>query len=297
MIYNIAPTETPFVRRARKGSADAVFHEWQQDDLAAASSTNAQPEGNNFTSFDVITPTVRVGNYCQIFEKTISVSDTSEAVKKAGRAREMAIQTVKRMKEIKRDFEKNVLENIAADSADPRKLGGMGAWLKTNVDLGAGGVNPTYTTFPNATRTDGTTRTFTKTMLDNVVGLAWDNGGEPSVLFVGKANKVKVSAFTGIASSTYDIAQGNRSQKQVAIQGAAGVYVHDFGVLEVIPDRFQRVRDAWVIDPAMVAIDYLRPLKAVPLAKTGDATNKLLVAELTLKVHNEKAHGLIADLN
>jgi hypothetical protein len=296
LISNIAPTETPFFQRAGKGTADAVFHEWQQDDLAAASSTNAQPEGNNFTSFDAIVPTVRVGNYCQIFEKTISVSGTIEAVKKAGRAREMALQTVKKMKEIKRDFEKNCLENIAAVNTDPRKMGTMGAWIKTNTVKGAGGGDPSYTTFPNAARTDGTQVAFTVTMLKTAVGQAWDQGGEPDVLLVGKANKQLASGFAGIATNTYNVETPQRNQKNIAIQGAAGVYVHDFGVLEVIPDRFQRTRDAWVLDMSLISIDYLRSLKTKPLAETGDATNKLLYAELTLRVINEKGLTLIADL-
>ena len=68
IIYNISPTDTPFMSNAGRGSAGAVFHEWQTDALASASTTNAQVEGDD-ASAAAITATVRIGNYTQIFRK------------------------------------------------------------------------------------------------------------------------------------------------------------------------------------------------------------------------------------
>jgi hypothetical protein len=61
-------------------------------------------------------------------------------------------------------------------------------------------------------------------------------------------------------------------------------------------DRFQRERDGWLIDPAMASIAYLRPFSTEALAKTGDAEKRMLIVEWGLKVNNEAAHGLCADL-
>ena len=36
VIYNIAPTETPFMSNAATGTAAQTLHEWQTDGLAAA---------------------------------------------------------------------------------------------------------------------------------------------------------------------------------------------------------------------------------------------------------------------
>ncbi len=36
VIYNISPTDTPFLSSAAKVKASAVLHEWQTDSLAAA---------------------------------------------------------------------------------------------------------------------------------------------------------------------------------------------------------------------------------------------------------------------
>jgi hypothetical protein len=99
-IYNLSPTETPFVTMAAKVKAKAVNHEWQTDELAAAAS-NANIEGDD-SSTNTAVPTVRLNNYCQIFKKTIQVSGTQESVNKAGRDSEIAYQLMKRGKEIKR---------------------------------------------------------------------------------------------------------------------------------------------------------------------------------------------------
>ncbi len=41
VIYNISPTETPFMSSIGKTKATAVYHEWQTDSLAAATTANA----------------------------------------------------------------------------------------------------------------------------------------------------------------------------------------------------------------------------------------------------------------
>ena len=41
---------------------------------------------------------------------------------------------------------------------------------------------------------------------------------------------------------------------------------------------------------------YLRRFQVVDLAKTVDSTKKMLIGEMTLKMQNELAHGLIPDL-
>ena len=71
----------------------------------------------------------------------------------------------------------------------------------------------------------------------------------------------------------------------------------DFGTLQVVPNRFQRERDAWLLDPEYASVCYLRPINSVDLARTGDADKAMLLAEFGLKVSNEAAHGGVFDLN
>jgi len=69
-----------------------------------------------------------------------------------------------------------------------------------------------------------------------------------------------------------------------------------FGALEIIPNRFSRDRDAWVLDKSMWEVKYLRPFQQWELSKTGDSEKRQMVAEFTLCSRQEKASGLIADL-
>ena len=293
VIYDISPTETPILSTLARTKATAVFHEWQSDSLASATSANAAVEGADPTSA-TISPTVRLGNYTQIVQKTIQVSGTLEAVNKAGRKSEKAYQLSKAASELKRDMETILGANQGRDagsSSSARKLGALLSWIKTNTDAGTSGTDPT--TIGVSTRSDGATRTFTETLLKTVVAEVFDSGGNPTMLVVNSGLKQKVSSFAGIAAQRY-MAPGDQP---TTIIGAADVYMSDFGTLSVTPDRFIRTRDAFLIDPEYAAVAYLRPFQTNDLAKTGDSEKTQLLAEFTLEMRNEAAHGLVADLN
>jgi hypothetical protein len=293
IIYNISPTETPFMSSIGKTKATAVYHEWQTDSLAAATTANAAIEGADATSA-TLSPTVRLGNYTQIIQKTVQVSGTLDTVNKAGRKSEKAYQLAKASAELKRDLETILLANqgrSAGSSTIARKLGSILSWIKTNSDVGSGGADPA--TIGVSTRTDGTQRTFTEALLKTVVSEVYVSGGSPKILMVGASGKQKVSSFAGIAAQRY-MAPGNTP---TTIIGAADVYMSDFGTMSVVPNRFMRTRDALVLDPEYAALAYLRPFQTNDLAKTGDSENTQLLAEVTLEVKNEAAHGIIADLD
>jgi hypothetical protein len=126
-----------------------------------------------------------------------------------------------------------------------------------------------------------------------VIQKVWTAGGTPKILMCGPVNKQRVSGFSGIASSRFNIDGG---AKPATLVGAVDIYVSDFGNVQVIANRFQRERDAWVIDPDYAKMTVLRPYAQVELAKTGDAEKRMLIVEWGHKVTAENAHGLAADL-
>ena len=295
VITNISPEETPFMSNIGRETVTNTLYEFQTDVLAAAAA-NAQLEGDDVATFDAVVATVRVQNYAQISRKTIVLSATEEVVNKAGRRSELAYQIAKRSSELKRDQEFILLQNTAADAGNTttaRKTGSLLAFLKTNTSVGAGGANPSYTTLPNATRTDGTQRAFTEVILKDVIQKVWSSGGVPKILMVGPVNKQRVSGFTGIASSRFNIDGG---AKPATLIGAVDIYVSDFGNVQVVPNRFQRERDAFVLDPDYAKMVVLRPYQQIELAKTGDAAKSMLLVEYGLKITAEDAHGIAADL-
>ena len=301
VIFNISPAETPLISNAGRESVGNVFFEWQTDALATAA-TNAQLEADDLGStFDAVTYTVRLGNYCQISRKTVIVGGTEEVVNKAGRTSELAYQIAKKGLELKRDMEFSLLANAANNAgaaATARVSGTLVGYIKTNTDKGAGGADPSYTTTPNSTRTDGTLRAFTETQLKNVAKLVFVAGGNAKTIMTTPAQKQVLSGFGGIATRTYYQNDAVTS----AIIGAADVYISDFGTLSVIPNRFQRAvnttgGEAFFIDWDLVSMVYLRPFQVVPLAKTGDAEKRMLLVEYGLKVKQEAGLGLVTDLS
>ena len=293
VIDNISPEETPFVSNIGRGTISNTAFDWQTDALAAAAA-NAQLEGDE-TSYDAVSATTRLQNYAQISRKSVIISGTEEKVNKAGRRSELAYQIAKRGSELKRDIEFSCLNNqgaVAGNTTTARKTGSMQAFLKTNVNKASDGVDPVYTTIPTDVRTDGTARAFSETILKDVIQQVWTEGGTPKMLLVGSFNKQAVSGFAGIAGSRFNVTGAQPS----TIIAAADIYVSDFGNVSIVPSRFQKASDAFVIDPEYASIDYLRPMQTMDMAKTGDADKKLMIAEWGLRVHTEKAHGLATDL-
>lgn len=292
VIYNISPTDTPIMSSVGKSKATAVYHEWQTDSLAAATTNNAAVEGDDATDA-TMSPTTRLGNYTQIVQKTVKISGTLDAVDKAGRKSEKAYQLAKASAEIKRDIETIISANqgrSAGNSSTARKLGSLLSWITTNSSVGTSGADPT--TIGVSTRTDGTARSFTETILKDVIQQVYSSGGNPKILMVGAYQKQAASAFAGIAAQRY-MAPSNEPTTIIA---AADVYMSDFGTVSCVPNRFMRTRDALILDPEYAALAYLRPFATNELAKTGDSEKTQILAELTLEVRNEAAHGIAADL-
>ena len=293
VIANISPEEVPLQSNIGSENVSNTYFEWQTDSLAATSTT-ARIDGDDVSSFDSTSATTRVGNYTHILRRTLIVADNMGAQDLAGRNDELAYQLAKRGKELRRDVEAVLTDNnaqVAGNSSTARETGGLGAWVATNESVGSGGG---LTTGDGTTaRTDGTQRDFTEAMLKDAMQQAFTSGGQPSILMVGPHNKTVVSGFAGIAAQRYQAP----SDSPTTIIGAADVYLSDFGTLSVTANRFSRERDAWLLDPEYASVCYLRPIQQVELAKTGDAEKRMVLAEFGLKVTNEAAHAVVADLN
>jgi hypothetical protein len=289
VIYSISPTDTPFLSSAAKTKATAVLHEWQTDSLAAAATNNAVIEGDEAT-LDASTATTRLSNSTQIMDKTVVITGTQESVDKAGRASELAYQIAKRAKELKRDMEATITGNIAevgGNSTTARKMGTLGSWVTTNDDLASDGASGAGA--GNAAHTDGTQRAFTEAQLKSVIKSVWNAGGDPSMVMVGPFNKQKLSGFTG-NSTRFD------AGADATLYTSVDVYASDFGQLQVVPNRFSRDRDAYVLDMEYWGRAFLRDFSMHELAKTGDSEKRQLLVEATLESRNEAASGLVADL-
>ncbi|MGB6105645.1 MAG: DUF5309 family protein [Pusillimonas sp.] len=289
-IYRISPEETPFVSAIGKGKASAVLEEWQTDELAAAAN-NKVVQGNEAT-VAAVTPTVRLGNRTQISEKVYAVTGTQEAVAKAGRKSEVSYQDVKKMVELKKDIDFAALQNttaIAAAAAVAPQARGVLGFIHTNTNFAtADGADPDPVT--NTAPTDGTTRQWAETMLQDAGQKAWTNGAKNNLsLYIPAALRALFSTFDANATRNYAI-------KDKEVVATVEAYQGDFGLYKVVNSRHQRDRDVFGIDPAGWSILTLRPFKPQELAKTGDNIKKMVNTEWTLKCNNPLMNFAIRDL-
>ena len=300
IIYDISPEQTPLISNIGQETVSNTLFEWQTDSLAAADATNAQIDGDDVASFTAVTATVRVNNRTQISRKDFLIADNLQFQDLAGRNSEIAYQTVKAGKELRRDMEAVLAANViptAGSTSAARKTGGLSAWLSTNSvsntgSSGTAGANPALTAgIPTTIQTEATNkRAFTEALLKDVVQNCWTEGGEPTMVLLGAHNKQTMSGFAGIAAQRYMAPPGPST-----IVGAADVYVSDFGELSIVPDRFTPARNVFVLDTEYLGVGMLRPMQTVELAKTGDAEKRMILAEYGLIVKNEKACGAIYD--
>lgn len=289
VIYDVSPEETPFYSKCAKAKATNTFHEWQTDALRS-SAANAHVEGDD-TSASAATATVRRGNYTQIFKNAVVIPDTDEGLKKAGRAAEIAYQTLKIAKEQKLDIEKALFDNnayVAGNSTTARELAGAPTWLITNTSFGGSGADANGT--GSNARTDGTQRTFTQTLFDDVMQSIWEQGGSPDSCYLSAFQMNAALGFAGNNNQRSTV----RAEDERVIKHM-DVYVTPWGTVEFIPSRENRSRDVFIMQDDMWAVGVLRPTKNIALAKTGDSTKRQVTTELTLVCKNEKASGMVAD--
>lgn len=295
---SISPTETPFQASVGRRSLENTLYEWPVVELAAAVSTNRVMEGENTPGNDAPTNALRLSNYTQISDKVVEVSDTNNAVNGVSDIQKTAKQVALKMKELKRDMELMCLTPVigaAGASGTARSSASLPAFLRTNTARGAGGTNPTLsgTTngFPNALGTDGTLRALTETLFRNVISLCWGEGAEPKIALCGSGIKQKISTtFTGSATRF-------KQAEDKKVVGAIDVYISDFGELQIVPTRFIRSRDLFVLDPTYARLGFLQTMKQRELARTGHAERRMLSVEWGIQIDNEKAHGAVFDID
>lgn len=292
VIYRVAPEETPFISNIGRTSVSAVYHEWQTEDLAAPSATNAILSGDDAGTLGAGNFTTRVGNYCQISRKTGVVSGTQQSVDLAGRDDELDRQKTLKGLELRRDMEIRVVGNNASrveSGSDARLTGGASAWMTTNTSNGAGGSNGGWSANIVGAATPGTARAFTEDLVKSVHLQCFNSGGRPNMAIMGGGLKQKFSSFPGIA----DIRVNTGRNQQASIVAGAEVYVGDFGQLTLVAHQYALPEECLLIQTDHWAIGTLRPIFSEPLAKTGDADKFQIVSEYCLVARNQKSSGAI----
>lgn len=304
LIYDLFPEDTWALSNLDREEASSTYTEWMAQELAAPG-PNIQLEGDDAT-FASLTAPSRYGSYLQISSKTFLVSDTLEAVNKAGRASEVARGAIVKMRELKRDMETRICQNgvsSAGAAGTGRSTAGMEAWIG-DATASAGGAAqvvlstttasattpPVTSGAPGTTPTDGnTTGALTAAALNYALQGAWEQGGDARVILCTARQKAVIDTFTGVATRFVDVGRSD----QASIIGAANVYVSDFGRHQVILNRYGRDSVVLCLDPSFWAVRYLRKPFKRELARTGDAKKYQILTEWALVARNWKANSKV----
>lgn len=304
VIWDLFPMDTFFQNTIDKENVTNTQHQWVFDTLAAPAN-NKQIQGDDVATYSTLVTATRVSNYTQIARKTILLSDTySEGVNVVGQ-NPMGRAIMKAMKEYKRDVEFDLLgrqgssagatNTAAASGGVCAWIWGSGAAIPGNTvypSTGGTGGNTTGTTDSYAAaavvgQTDGTTSTSSVALADisAAAELAWNDGGEPDTIIASSAQKLKIDVLTSLATRTADIGRADK----LSIQGSANLIVTSFGTFKVVMSRYLNRNTTLVMSMDKWAMGQLRAPKVKDMAKTGDATKKIIVGEYTLIARNPNA--------
>lgn len=290
-IWNVSVAETPTLALIGKQSVDGPFVEWLTDSFRAGASNKVE-QGNTAA------PTARANvsrysNRTQISEDVLSITGTQQAAEKAGGNDEVAYQETKSMMEVKKDIEFGVLQNTTAIAAAagtaPQSRGFLG-FVATNTSKGASGVDPNPLT--NTAPTDGTQRTFTETLLKDVLKLMFDNGSpdmDNIYALIPSAQRTTFDSFLA-GQTRFDKAEDK------TLTATLEVYIGPFGRVKAVNARHMRSREVFLINRKYAKLGTLRKMSSKPIGVRGDADERLVNCEWTLIVNNEKAHGAVRDL-
>ncbi len=295
-IYNFNPSDAPLLSMIERSSVANVYHEWQRDTFRTPDQTRGAIEGADATYAAQVEPTL-LNNRTQIFQDTVSVSNTAEKVKKYGRTSEISRLKTKKMLELKRDIEAAVIASgatVTGTTGTAAKLRGLYGFI-TNDRLGATGVSPDPVT--NTAPVAGTLEAFDEADLKTGLQTCYENGGSGSIVMCSPAHKVHISTFTGGVQRTNEV-----GSKQAAVLNAAyDFYRGDFGVTKVVPNRVMAgstpglKNTVYILDDDKLSLGQLRGFESEELATVGDAKNWQIRTEVMLVVRDEKPLYAIRD--
>ena len=310
-IWDISGFPLPFTDLCQKGSHNNRRVEFTVAELAAPVTSNAVVDGAD-VDVDNSKLAERQGNFTQISVKEVKVSDQVNAANSIGNVGKLSYQISERQKELRRDVEAQMLTHQASVAGDGATVAGIsagiGAQLKTNVNVGAtgtvGGFNSTTGLF--AAPSAGTKRALSEKTIRDVLQLVYESGGNTQLLMarptvIRAMSEYLFTSTARVATLTSTTASPDR--RPMTAVGAVNVFVTDFGqTVEMRDNRLQPVDTATVssmyfLDPSYLKQSLMKGYTTDPLAKTGLAEKLLMSVHYSMLVLNEKSQGAILDID
>lgn len=291
-ISTLYRSENPIQTLAGSETAKDVSVYWFTDSIDEADADDKAVQGAAFKEATYAAPNKR-SNQTQIFQKSVEVTRSVRSAETHGSSDELIRQMDLKTRAVKQNVEKRLVGgqgSVEASGTVAGELAGLEAMIVgANALHGTGGSTPGYTSPVYGSVVAGTARAFTETLFNDGMQAAWSVGGKPDTILVNGTLKRKISEFNGNSSKYQDAAKKK-------IFNTVDTYTGDFGTFSVIPHHLMSTTTVLGIDPSKLIVSYLDTWKKIDLAKTSDADKKVIIAELTLKNLDERAHFKIADL-
>ena len=220
-------------------------------------------------------PRKRVSNITQIFDDTVEISGTAQAVTQYGVSDLYEYEKQKKQLELTLQLEKALINGVYFDNGNIRQMRGIRSFIQTNV-------------------TDANGEALTDTMINDAAQAIYEKGGFASggnyVIMVPAKQKRAISKF-----NSSDI----RLERQDNGRGSvADYFVSDFGQFEIVLNNNLQPDELFIIDTNRITI---RPLKDraffhMFMGQQGDFVRGVVVGEYTLEFLQEKAHARLKNL-
>ncbi|WP_141500962.1 SU10 major capsid protein [Paenibacillus luteus] len=220
-------------------------------------------------------PRVRKSNLTQIFDDSIELSGTAQAVAQYGVDNLYEYEKQKKQLELALQLEKALINGVAYESGQIRQMKGIRQFITTNVTNVAGAL------------TVGAINTLAQSVY-NAGGFA--TGGDYKILV---AAKQKI-ALSNADANKITLNRGENKRGQVVDK-----IVTDFGEFEIVLSQNLASDELILADANRMEIKPLinREFGHTYLGVKGDYTTGMIVGEYTLQFEQEKAHGRLKGLS
>ncbi|MED2760454.1 DUF5309 family protein [Bacillus thuringiensis] len=221
-------------------------------------------------------PRKRVSNITQIFDETVELSGTAQAIAQHGVDNAYELEKQKKQLELALQLEKAVISGIRYERGNTRMMRGVRSFIQTNVIKSNGAA-------------------ISDEHLIEAFRAIFEKSGSTASgnykIIVGATQKIAISAFDN-AQIRLDRLDNGRGQ-------VVDHYISDFGAAEILINNNMPAGEILIIDANRLSIRPLtgRDFSHDYLGKKGDYMRGMLVGEYTLELLQEAAHAKIVGLS
>jgi hypothetical protein len=331
-LFNLTPVERPLIDSIGTVDVKSTKKEFIDKILATPSSTNALAENADLSGIDDSKHGLRYYNLCQQMGKVIKTSQRARDVDLVYDADEFLQQLMDAGEELRMDEEAAMVSRNAAtpevttpDSEAGSLMAGAATWCIHNSDRGVGGTDAVLDGTTNAgggptmAPGEGTARAFTETMLRDTLRAGWKDGARFNLLMsvgdmIENIGNYMFTSSARVATMDTTVPQTNRTgvtagngarQGGIAAQGAVNMFVGNFGVVTLVPNRQMEtydasgtdVCDAIFIDTRYPMVGTLHGYSTKRLDVSGLYDQEVLFCDKTFIPGATRSLAVCADLN